>query len=98
MEPLLCREQLLSMVWVIMYRIVTMCCSEAVRILHSPSHPCIIGSNAVFVGVPEDIRIWLRERKPNSLRQAATLANDYAWTINLISGHPKSGLARPVIA
>ena len=31
-----------------------------------------------ITGVPEDLRIWLRERKPNSLRQAAALADDYA--------------------
>jgi len=31
-----------------------------------------------LVGVPEDLRIWLRERKPTSLQQAATLADDYA--------------------
>ena len=31
-----------------------------------------------LAGVPEDLRIWLRERKPTSLRQAATLADDYA--------------------
>ena len=31
-----------------------------------------------LVGLPEDLRIWLRERKPTSLRQAATLADDYA--------------------
>ena len=31
-----------------------------------------------LTGVPEDLRIWLRERKPASLRQAATLADDYA--------------------
>ena len=30
-----------------------------------------------ITGVPEDLRIWLRERKPNSLRQAAALADDY---------------------
>ena len=29
-------------------------------------------------GVPEDLRIWLRERKPESLRRAASLADDYA--------------------
>ena len=29
-------------------------------------------------GVPEDLRIWLRERKPESLRQTASLADDYA--------------------
>ena len=28
--------------------------------------------------VPEDLQIWLRERKPTSLRQAATLADDHA--------------------
>ena len=28
----------------------------------------------VLTGVPEDLRIWLRERKPASLHQAATLA------------------------
>ena len=28
--------------------------------------------------VPEDLRIWLRERKPTSLHQAATLADDHA--------------------
>ena len=28
--------------------------------------------------VPEDLRIWLQERKPESLRQAASLADDYA--------------------
>ena len=31
-----------------------------------------------LTGVPEDLRIWLRERKPTSLRQAATLADDHA--------------------
>ena len=31
-----------------------------------------------ITGVPEDLRIWLQERKPNSLRQAAALADDYA--------------------
>ena len=31
-----------------------------------------------ITGVPEDLRIRLRERKPNSLRQAAALADDYA--------------------
>ena len=30
-----------------------------------------------LVGVPEDLRIWLRERKLTSLRQAATLTDDY---------------------
>ena len=30
-----------------------------------------------LVGVPQDPRIWLHERKPNSLRQVATLADDY---------------------
>ena len=29
-------------------------------------------------GVPEDLRIWLRERKPESLRRAVSLADDYA--------------------
>jgi len=29
-------------------------------------------------GVTEDLQIWLHERKPTSLRQAATLADDYA--------------------
>ena len=28
--------------------------------------------------MPEDLQIWLRERKLTLLRQAATLANDYA--------------------
>ena len=28
--------------------------------------------------VPEDLRIWLRERKPESWRRAASLADDYA--------------------
>ena len=28
--------------------------------------------------VPEDLRIWLRVRKPESLRQAAFLADDFA--------------------
>ena len=31
-----------------------------------------------LTGVPEDLQIWLRERKPTSLCQAATLADDYA--------------------
>ena len=31
-----------------------------------------------LTGVPEDLRIWLCERKPTSLRQAATLADDHA--------------------
>ena len=30
-----------------------------------------------LAGVPEDHRIWFRERKPTSLRQAATLADDH---------------------
>ena len=29
-------------------------------------------------GVPEDLRIWLRDRKPESLHQAASLADGYA--------------------
>ena len=28
-------------------------------------------------GVPEDLRVWLKERKPESLQQAVELANDY---------------------
>ena len=31
-------------------------------------------------GVPEDLWIWLCERKPNSLRQVVTLADDNALT------------------
>ena len=31
-----------------------------------------------IIGLPDDLRIWLRERKPTSLCQAATLADDYA--------------------
>ena len=31
-----------------------------------------------LAGVPEDLRIWLRERKPTSLCQAVTLADDHA--------------------
>ena len=38
-----------------------------------------------LTGVPEDLQIWLRERKPTSLRQAATLADDYALARK--SGH-----------
>ena len=28
--------------------------------------------------VPEDLQIWLHKRKPTSLHQAVTLANDHA--------------------
>jgi len=31
-----------------------------------------------LVSVPEDLRIWLREKKPTSIRQAAGLTDDYA--------------------
>ena len=31
-----------------------------------------------LVSVPDDLRIWLHERKPTSIRQAAVLADDYA--------------------
>ena len=39
-----------------------------------------------IAGVPEDLQIWLRERKPESLRQAAALADDYALA-RTKSGH-----------
>ena len=29
-------------------------------------------------GVPEDLRVWLKERRPGSLQQAMKLADDYA--------------------
>ena len=31
-----------------------------------------------LAGMPEDLRVWLKERKPESLRQAMELADDYA--------------------
>ena len=46
-----------------------------------------------LAGVPENLRIWLRERKrPTSLRQAMTLADDHALARR--SGQRNSG--RPV--
>ena len=33
--------------------------------------------NQFFSGVPEDLRVWLTERKPKSLQQAIELADDY---------------------
>ena len=45
-----------------------------------------------LAGVPENLRIWLRETKPTSLRQATTLADDYALARR--SGQRNSG--RPV--
>ena len=47
-----------------------------------------------LVGVPEDLRIWLREKKPNSLRQAATLADDYALAIR---SSQKSNPSKPML-
>ena len=29
-------------------------------------------------GVPEELRVWLKERRPGSLQQAMKLADDYA--------------------
>ena len=29
-------------------------------------------------GVPEDLQVWLKERRPGSLQQAMKLADDYA--------------------
>jgi len=49
-----------------------------------------------LVGVPEDLQIWLRERKPNSLRQVATLADDYALARrSSLKFHPRQGCDRP---
>ena len=31
-----------------------------------------------LAGVPEDLKVWLKERKPGSLEQAIELADDYA--------------------
>ena len=31
-----------------------------------------------LAGVPEELRVWLKERKPESLKQAAELADDYS--------------------
>ena len=31
-----------------------------------------------LVGVPEDLRVWLKERKLGSFEQAIQLADDYA--------------------
>ena len=40
-----------------------------------------------LVGVPEDLRVWLKERKPGSLEQAIKLADDCALA---------RGIGRPV--
>ena len=37
----------------------------------------LISIELFLLSVPDDLRIWLRERKPESLQQAATLADDY---------------------
>ena len=42
----------------------------------------------------EDLRIWLRERKPNSLRQAAALADDYALARK---SSQKTNPGRPIV-
>ena len=45
-------------------------------------------------GVPEDLRIWVRERKPESLCQAASLADDYALACK---SNQKINLGRPTM-
>ena len=37
----------------------------------------LILTKQFLLGLPDDLRIWLRERKPESLHQVATLADDY---------------------
>ena len=43
-----------------------------------------------LAGVPEELRVWLKERKPESLKQAAELADDYSLA------RSRSTLQRPM--
>ena len=37
----------------------------------------LVSIEQFLLSVPDDLRVWLRERKPESLHKAATLADDY---------------------
>ena len=44
--------------------------------------------------VPENMRVWLKERKPGSLKQAIELADDYALARGI--GRPVSHTPQPL--
>jgi len=49
-----------------------------------------------LVSVPEDLRIWLCERKPTSIRQAAGLADDYTLVCKgNLKANPRTSFSSP---
>ena len=42
------------------------------------------GPGSISCRMPEDLRVWLKERKPSSLEQAIELADDYALARGIV--------------
>ena len=58
----------------------------------------LISIEQFLLSVPDDLQIWLRERKPESLHQAATLADDYMLARKADKRFSSSRLAPPLVS
>ena len=55
----------------------------------------LVSIEQFLLSVPDDLRVWLRERKPESLHKAATLADDYMLACKTSRGFSSGRLAPP---